>query len=94
MHVGHGTVINCRKIGSRVLIGMNSTILHDAEIGDFCIIAAGSLVRQGMKIPNGKLVAGVPGRVEGEASPEQLWWVMQGPDTYAKLAKRYKEQGL
>ena len=94
VHIGHGAVINCRKIGSRVLIGMNATILHDAEIGDFCIIAAGCLVRQGMKIPDGKLVAGVSGRVEGEASPEQLWWVKQGPDTYAKLARRYKEQGL
>ena len=36
--IGHGAVLNCKKIGSFVLIGMNSTILHDAEIGDHCVI--------------------------------------------------------
>ena len=94
VHIGHGAVINCRRIGSNVLIGMNSTILHDAEIGDFCIIGAGCLVRQGMKIPDKSFVAGVPGKIKGEASPEQLWWVEEGPQAYAELVKRYKEQGL
>lgn len=94
VHIGHGAVINCRRIGSNVLIGMNSTILHDAEIGDFCIIGAGCLVRQGMKIPDKSFVAGVPGEIKGEASPEQLWWVEEGPQIYVELVKRYKEQGL
>ena len=92
--IGHGAVINCRRIGNNVLIGMNSTILHDAEVGDFCIIAAGCLVSQGMKIPEGKLVAGVLGKIKGEASPQQLRWVQQGPEHYTKLGKQYKEQGL
>jgi len=92
--IGHGAVSNCRKIGNNVLIGMNSTLLHDAEIGDSCVIAAGSLVGQGMKIPEGKLVAGVPGKVKGEASPRQLRWVQGGPGIYFKLAQEYKEQGL
>jgi carbonic anhydrase/acetyltransferase-like protein (isoleucine patch superfamily) len=94
VHIGHGAVINCHKIGSNVLIGMNSTILHDAEIGDFCVIAASCLVMQGMKVPNRSFVAGIPGKVRGEASAEQLWWVQGGSEAYAKLAKQYKEQGL
>jgi len=94
VHIGHGAVINCHKIGNNVLIGMNSTILHDAEIGDFCIIAAGCLVRQGMKIPDNSFVAGVPGEIKGKASPQQLWWVGEGSRLYDKLVKQYKEQGL
>ena len=94
VHIGHGAVINCRRIGNNVLIGMNATILHDAEIGDFCIIGAGCLVSQGMRIPDKSFVAGVPGKIKGEASPEQLWWVEQGPKIYADLVKRYKGQGL
>ncbi len=94
VHIGHGAVINCHKIGNNVLIGMNSTILHDAEIGDSCIIAAGCLVRQGMKIPDNSFVAGVPGEIKGKASPEQLWWVGEGSRLYDKLVKQYKEQGL
>ncbi len=94
VHIGHAAVIDCPKIGNRVLIGMNSTILHGAEIADFCVIAAGCLVGQGMKIPDNSFVAGVPGKIKGEVSPKQSWWVQGGSGTYAKLAEQYKEQGL
>ena len=92
--IGHGAVLNCRRIGNEVLVGMNSTILHDAEIGDLCIIGAGCLVGQGMKIPDKSFVAGVPGKIKGEASAEQLQWTQVNPDVYPELAKQYKEQGL
>jgi carbonic anhydrase/acetyltransferase-like protein (isoleucine patch superfamily) len=94
VHIGHGAVIDCRKIGNRVLIGMNSTVLHGVEIGDFCVIAAGCLVSQGMKIPDKSFVAGVPGKIKGEVSPKQSWWAQGGSEIYANLAKQYKEQGL
>jgi len=92
--IGHGAVTNCRKIGNNTLVGMNATVLHEVEIGNFCVIAAGCLVRQGMKIPDGKLVTGVPGKIKGEASAEQLWWTQHNPEVYPKLAKQYKEQEL
>jgi len=94
VHIGHGAVINCRRIGNSVLIGMNATILHDAEIGNFCIIGAGCLVSQGMQIPDKSFVAGVPGEIKGEVTPQQLWWVEQAPKNYDELAKQYKEEGL
>ncbi len=94
VHIGHGAVLNCRKIGSNVLVGMNATILHDTEIGNSCIIAAGCLVKQESKIADGSFVAGVPGEIKGKASAEQLWWVEQAPKIYAELTKQYKEQGL
>jgi carbonic anhydrase/acetyltransferase-like protein (isoleucine patch superfamily) len=94
VHIGHGAVLNCRKIGNSVLIGMNATVLHDVEIGDLCVIAAGCLVKAGMKVPDGSFVAGVPGKVMGKSTEEQLWWVKHGSVSYAELAKRYKELGL
>lgn len=94
VHVGHGAVVNCHKIGNNVLIGMNATILHEAEIGDFCIIGAGCLVSHGMKIPDRSLVIGVPGEIKGEASPQQLWWVEKAPQIYAELVKQYKQERL
>ncbi len=95
VHIGHSAVINCRSIGNNVLIGMNATILHDAEIGSFCIIGANCLVSQGMKIPDNSFVVGVPAEIRGQVSPQQLLrWTQEGPENYAKLAKRYKEQGL
>jgi carbonic anhydrase/acetyltransferase-like protein (isoleucine patch superfamily) len=92
--IGHGVVIDSGRIGNNVLIGMNSTILQDAEIGDLCIIAAGCVVKEGMKIPAKSLVAGVPGEIKGEAPQQQLLLWTQGGGAYAKLAEQYKEQGL
>ncbi|MGD9118871.1 MAG: gamma carbonic anhydrase family protein [Dehalococcoidia bacterium] len=94
VHIGHGAVLNCRQIGNSVLIGMNATVLHDVEIGNLCVIAAGCLVGEGMKVPDGSLVAGVPGRIKGKATEKQLWWVKHGPPSYVELAKEYKKLGL
>lgn len=88
--IGHGAVLNCRKIGNNTLIGMNSTILHDVEIGNFCIIAAACLVSQGMKIPDKSFVAGVPGKIKGEASAQQLLWTQFNPEYCSLIAKQYK----
>jgi len=93
VHIGHGAVLNCGKIGNNVLIGMNATILHEVEIGSFCIIGASCLVGEGMKIPDNSFVVGVPGKIKGQVSPEQTFWVKEAPQIYAKLVKRYKEQG-
>ena len=94
VHIGHGAVINCIRIGNSVLIGMNATLLHEAEIGNFCIIAAGCVITRGVKIPARSFVTGVPGEIRGRASSRQLEWTERGPHTYASLARQYKEQGL
>ena len=91
---GHGATMNGRKIGNNVLIGMNATILHDAEIGSFCIIGAGCLVMQGMKIPDHSFVVGSPGKIKGQPTKKQLWWVEEGFKGYSELARNYKNQGL
>ncbi len=92
--IGHGAVLNCRRIGDNVLIGMGSTILHEAEIGNRCIIGAGCLVRQGMRIPDLSLVLGNPGKIKGAPSEDQLWWIEEGHKGYAELMKQYRAQGL
>ncbi len=68
--VGHAAVLHGCKIGSNVLIGMGAIILDNAEIGDWCIIAAGSVVREGQKIPAGSLAAGVPAKVKRSLTEE------------------------
>ena len=94
--LGHGAVVNSRRIGNHVLIGMNATVLHESEIGDHCIIAAGAVVGQGMMVPEGSFVAGVPGRIVGKATESQLWWVERDPAVHAwllELIEQYKREG-
>jgi carbonic anhydrase/acetyltransferase-like protein (isoleucine patch superfamily) len=94
VQIGHGAVLNCRKIGNNVLIGMNATILHEVEIGKFCLVGAGCLVGEGLKIPDNSFVVGVPGKIKGEIASSQLWWVQEVPLHYAELGRQYKEEGL
>jgi len=96
--IGHGVVMHGLKIGNNNLIGMNATVLDNVEIGDFCVIGAGCLVSQGMKIPDYSFVVGVPAEIKGQISPERRRQrrgpKAQGGQSYANLAKKYKEQGL
>lgn len=91
---GHGAVVNAKRIGSSVLIGMNATVLHDVVIGSDCILAAGCVVRPAMEIPSGSFVAGVPAEIKGKATKEQLFWTVVNPAAYPALAKAYKQEGL
>jgi carbonic anhydrase/acetyltransferase-like protein (isoleucine patch superfamily) len=92
--IGHGAALNCRSIGSIVLVGMNATILHDAEIGNNCVIGAGCLVSQGAKIPDNSFVVGIPGKIRGRPTEQQLWWAREGFKDYLELMNLYKKQGL
>ena len=92
--VGHGAVIHCRKIGNNVLIGNNATVLDEAEIGDFCIVAAGSVVAPETKFPLETLVMGVPARVKGKLSKKQKEYITGGSAYNVKMAQEYKKEGF
>jgi len=92
VQLGHGAVVNCRRIGNNVLIGMNATILHDTEIGNSCIIGAACVVKQNLKIPDNSFVTGVPGNIKGEISEKQKWWINTAPELYVRKAIEYKKQ--
>lgn len=91
---GHGAVCNGRKIGSNVLIGMNATILHDVEIGDYVVIAAGTVIKEGTRIPDRSMVAGVPGEIKGNVGPQHDYWFTRSPAIYKDLGERFKKAGL
>lgn len=65
IYTGYGRVAPV-KIGSRVFVGANSTILMNTNIGDDVIVAAGSLVTG--DVPSDSIVAGVPAKVIGKTS--------------------------
>jgi len=88
--IGHGAVANCRRIGNNVLVGINATLLHAAEIGNDCIIGAATLVREGMIIPDKSFVAGVPGEIKGQPTEKQQSWISRDPAAFSQFVKQYK----
>lgn len=58
------------KIGDNCWIGARVTILPGVTIGDFCVVAAGSLVNK--DVPDYTVVAGVPAKVIKHLNPDDF----------------------
>jgi carbonic anhydrase/acetyltransferase-like protein (isoleucine patch superfamily) len=88
--VGHSVTVHGCRIDACCLIGMGATILNDAHVGEESIVAAGTLVPEGMKIPPRSLVMGVPAKVRRPVTEEERAGLRQ----YAQNYYEYKESYL
>lgn len=61
--VGHSAIVHACRVGDEVLVGMGAIVLDGAVVGEQSIIGAQALVKEGMQIPPGSLVVGVPARL-------------------------------
>ncbi|GAC1543104.1 MAG: gamma carbonic anhydrase family protein [Herpetosiphon sp.] len=62
--LGHGAIVHGCTLEDRVLVGMGAVILNHAHVGSGSIIGARALVTEGMVVPPGSLVFGVPGKIK------------------------------
>ena len=84
-HVGHGAIIHGAQLGKNCMIGMNSVIMDEAEIGEGSIVGALSFVKARTIIPPRSLVVGNPAKVIKEVSDEMLAWKTKGTQLYQQL---------
>ena len=84
-HVGHGAVIHGANLGRNCLIGMNSVIMDDSEIGDECIVGAMSFVKAESKFEKRQLIVGNPAKAIREVSEEMIRWKTAGTRLYQQL---------
>ena len=87
--IGHAAVMEDCRIEDGAIVGMNSTVLHGAIVGEQAMLAAGTVVTSGMQIPPHTLAAGVPAKVRKELDGSALAWVERGASEYHKLSKLY-----
>ena len=84
-HIGHGAIIHGGTIGKNCLIGMNSVIMDDVEMGDECIVGALAFVQAKSVIPRRSLLVGNPAKVIKEVSDEMIGWKTKGTALYQAL---------
>ncbi len=87
-HIGHASILHGCTLGVHVLVGMGSIINDHVEIGDEAVLGAGCVLTEGKKIPPGKLVVGVPGRVIGDVSEKVRKLSDWGTKEYQALPPR------
>ncbi|MBI5863232.1 MAG: gamma carbonic anhydrase family protein [Planctomycetes bacterium] len=85
--IGHRAVVHCRRVGRRSLIGIGSTVLDDAEIGEGSLVGAAALVPPGMIVPPGKVVVGIPARVIRDVTDEDRAYISFVIENYVRLGR-------
>lgn len=69
--VGHRVIIHGATVGNGVLIGMGAILLDNCSIGEEALVAAGTVVTAGMRVPPRTLVLGQPGKVVRDLKPAE-----------------------
>lgn len=89
--IGHSAILHGCTIQDAVLIGMGATVLDAAEIGRNSFIAAGAVVREKMKVPEGVLVAGVPARIVRDLDDNEIEQIEQSASNYINYVRTYTQ---
>src|SRR5438477_8715589 len=82
--IGHAAVIHGYTIDDQCLIGMGAILLNGAHIGAQSIVAAGTLITEGMKVPPKSLVMGSPGKVRRLLTHAEIADIQMYADRYVK----------
>jgi len=91
--IGHNVTIHGATIHDGALIGMGSTLLDFAEIGEGSIVAAGALVLKNTKIGPNEVWGGVPAKFIKKVDPEQAKDLNKKTAShYIMYAKWYKDE--
>ena len=87
--VGHSAVVHGTTIEDRVLIGMGAVLLNGVHVEHDCVIAAGTLLTEGTRIPARSLVMGRPGKVKRPLTDEEVAEIRWYADNYVNYRLDY-----
>lgn len=85
-HIGHGAIIHGATIGKNCMIGMNSVIMDNVQLGDECIVGALSFIKANELIPPRSMLVGNPAKIIKQVTDEMIAWKSEGTRIYQQLA--------
>jgi carbonic anhydrase/acetyltransferase-like protein (isoleucine patch superfamily) len=88
--VGHGAIVHGCTVEDRCLIGMGAILLNGAHVGAESIVAAGSLLVEGLKVPPRSLVMGSPAKVRRPLTDAEVADIQMYADRYVSYRLDYK----
>ncbi len=87
--VGHGAILHGCRIGNGYPFGMGAIIIDDVAVGKGSLIATGSLVKSGMRIPADSVVAGNPATIRRKVTKDEAQSIIQWAKRYRDYTKEY-----
>src|SRR4029078_4456130 len=70
--IGHGAIVHGCTLRDRILVGMGAILLNGVDVGEDSIVAAGTLLTEGTRVPARSLVMGSPGKVRRQLTDEEV----------------------
>ncbi len=89
--VGHSAIVHGVTIENRVLVGMGAVLLNGFHIVEYCVIAAGSLLTEGTRVPARSLVMGRPGKVKRALTDMEIAEIRWYADNYVTYRLDYSK---
>lgn len=90
--VGHKVTLHSCTIKKKALIGMDSTILDGAVIGENTFIGAGSLITPGTEIPPNSMAFGRPAKVVRQLTDKDFEEMKRINETYVNHIPHYRSE--
>ncbi len=90
--VGHGAIIHGCTIGRGSLIGMGAIILNGAQLGEYVMLGAGSVVTERTLIPPYTLAFGTPAKAIRELTESDLQRMTRTTLNYLEKAQQFLQQ--
>ena len=88
--IGHAAIVHGCTIEDRCLIGMGATLLNGVHVGHDSIVAAGTLLTEGTRIPPRSLVMGRPGTIRRELADDEIAEIRWYADNYVRYRLDYQ----
>ena len=89
--VGHRAILHGCTVEDDCLIGMGAILLNRVLVGTGSVIGAGALLPEGMEIPPGSVVLGVPAKVVRPVDDELRQRTRETWEHYVAQAQRHRE---
>jgi gamma-carbonic anhydrase len=90
--VGHKVTLHGCHVERGSLVGIGSILMDEVVIGERSLVAAGSLVTPGTKIPPRSLVMGAPARVKRPLTDDEVKGLDYFWKNYVELTRIYKSE--
>jgi len=88
--IGHGAVLHACTVEDSALIGMGAVLLDDCVVEPWSVVAAGSLIRQGFRVPSGMMVAGVPAKIIRPVTEKERINIAESANNYIRYVAKYR----
>ena len=89
--LGHAVRLHGARIGPHCLIGIAAVVLNGVVMEEESIVAAGSVVSPGTRVPRRTLMMGIPARPKRPLTDADLETIHRPTRNYIRLAAQYRE---